>query len=54
MKVDSFFCFILSFWNFPNQITSYNAIDIFENLTMNRGALTWVESFWNYNAKVID
>ncbi len=24
------------------------------NLTMNRGALTWVESFWSYNAKVID
>jgi len=21
---------------------------------MNRGALTWVEMFWNYNAKVID
>jgi len=25
-----------------------------KNLTMNRGALTWVEFFWNYNAKVID
>jgi hypothetical protein len=47
------FCFILSCWNFPNQIISYNAIDIFENLTMNRGALTSVESFWSYNAKVI-
>jgi len=54
MKVDSLFCFILLCWNFPNQITSYNAIDIFENLTMNRGALTWVEFFWIYNAKVID
>jgi hypothetical protein len=54
MKVDSLFCFILSCWNFPNQITSYNAIDIFENLIMNRGASTWVEMFWSYNAKVID
>jgi hypothetical protein len=54
MKVDNLFCFILLHWNFPNQITSYNAIDIFENLTMNRGALYWVESFWCYNAKVID
>ncbi len=53
MKVDNLFCFILSCWNFLNQITSYNAIVIFENLTMNRGALTWVEMFWNYNAKVI-
>jgi hypothetical protein len=26
----------------------------FENLTMNTGALTWVEMFWSYNAKVID
>jgi hypothetical protein len=54
IKVDSLFCSIISCWNFPNQIISYNAIDIFENLTMNGGALTWVESFWNYNAKVID
>jgi hypothetical protein len=54
MKVDSLFCFILSYWNFPNQITSYNAIDIFKNLTMNKGTLTWVEFFWSYNAKVID
>jgi len=45
MKVDNFFCFILSRWNFLNQIISYNAIDTFENLTMNRGALTWVEIF---------
>jgi hypothetical protein len=29
-------------------------MDIFENLTMNRGALTWVEVFWSYHAKVID
>jgi hypothetical protein len=21
---------------------------------MNRGALTWVENFWSYNAKAID
>ncbi len=48
------FCFILSCWNFPNQITSYNAIDIFKNLTMNRGAQIWVEKFWSYNAKAID
>jgi len=54
MNVNNFFCFILSCWNFLNQIASYNAIDIFENLTMNRGALTWVEIFWSYNAKVID
>jgi hypothetical protein len=54
MKVDNLFYFILSCLNFPNQITSYNAIDIFENLTMNRGALNWVEMFWSYNAKVID
>jgi hypothetical protein len=53
MKLDSLFCSILSCWNFPNQITSYNAIDIFENLTKNRGALTLVEIFWSYNAKVI-
>jgi hypothetical protein len=31
MKVDSLFCFILLCWNFPNQITWYNIIDIFEN-----------------------
>ncbi len=54
MKVDYFILFILSCWNFLNQITSYNVIDIFENLTMNKGALTWVEMFWSYNAKVID
>jgi hypothetical protein len=54
MKVNNLFCFILSCWNLPIQIISYIAIDIFENLTMNRGALTWVEIFWNYNAKVID
>jgi hypothetical protein len=29
MKVDNLFRFILSCWNFLNQITSYNAIDIF-------------------------
>ncbi len=40
--------------SFLNQIASYNAIDIFENLIMNRDALTWVEIFWSYNAKVID
>jgi hypothetical protein len=54
MKVDNLFCFNLSSWNFPNQITLYNAIDIFENLTMNKGALSWVEDFSSYNAKVID
>ncbi len=54
MKVNNIFCFILSCWNFLNQITLYNAIDIFENLTMNKGALTWVEMFWSYNAKDID
>ncbi len=32
-----------------NQIASYNAMHIFENLTM-----TWVENFWSYNAKVIE
>jgi hypothetical protein len=45
MKVDSLFCFILLCSNFPNQITLYNAIDIFENLTMNKGAVIWVECF---------
>jgi hypothetical protein len=50
MKVDS--CFVLFYH--VEQITSNNAIDIFENLTMKRGALTWVEFFWSYNAKVID
>ncbi len=54
MKVDSLFCFVLSCWNFPSQIASCNAIDIFENLTLSRGALTWVGNFWSYNAKVID
>ncbi len=54
MNVNNLFCFILSCWDFSNQIASYNAIDIIENLSMNRGALTWVEFFWNYNAKVID
>jgi hypothetical protein len=39
---------------FPNQIASCNAIDIFENLTMNKGPLIWVEFFWNYNVHVID
>jgi hypothetical protein len=33
MNVNNFFCFILSCWDFSNQIASYNAIDIFENLT---------------------
>jgi hypothetical protein len=47
MKVDNLFYLILSCWNFLNQITSYNAIDIFENLTMNRDALIWVEMFWS-------
>jgi hypothetical protein len=45
MKVDSLFCFVLSCWNFPNQITLCNVIVIFENLTMSRGALTWVDIF---------
>jgi hypothetical protein len=54
MKVDNFVCFILSCWNFLNQITLCNVIDISKNLTMNKGALTWVEMFWNYNANVID
>jgi hypothetical protein len=27
---------------------------IFENLSMSKGALTWVEKFWSYNAKVVD
>jgi len=54
MMVDNLFCFILSCWNYSNQIVSYNAIDIFENLTMDRGASTWIEEFWSYNAKVID
>jgi hypothetical protein len=54
MKVDKKICFVLSCWNFPNQIASCNVIDIFETLIMSRGALTWVEIFWNYDAKVID
>jgi hypothetical protein len=54
MNVNILFCFILSCWNFSTQIASYNAIDIFENLTMNKGALTWAEKVWSYNAKVID
>jgi hypothetical protein len=48
------YIYLLLCWNFPNQIASYNAIDIFENLTMSTGALTWIENFWSYNAKVID
>jgi ribonucleotide reductase alpha subunit len=56
MKLNKFFlfCFVLSCWNFPNQIVSCNAIDIFENLTMSKDTLTWIEFFWNYYAKVID
>jgi hypothetical protein len=54
MKVDNLFCFVLSCWNFQSQTISCNAIDIFENLTLSRGALTWVENFWSHNAKVID
>jgi hypothetical protein len=54
MNVDNLFCFVLSCWDFWNQIAWFNEIDIFENLIMNRGALIWVESFWSYNAKVID
>jgi hypothetical protein len=54
MNVDILFCFVPSCWDFPNQIASCNVIDMFENLTMNKGALTWVENFWSYNAKVID
>ncbi len=45
MMVDNVFCFILLCSNFPNQITTYNVIDIFENLTMIRGALTWGKVF---------
>jgi len=45
MKVDNLFCSIVFCWNFPNQIISCNATNIFENLTMNKGALTWVEIF---------
>jgi hypothetical protein len=53
MKVDNFYK-KKSCWDFPNQIASCNAFDIFKNMTMNRGALTWVELFWSYDAKVID
>jgi hypothetical protein len=31
-----------------------NTIDIFENQTMSKGAMTWVENLWSYDAKVID
>jgi len=54
MKVDSLFCYVPSCWFFPNQIASSNVLNIFESLTMNRGALTWVHNFWSYDAKVID
>ncbi len=54
MRVYSLFWFVLSCWDFPTQIVSYNVIVIFENLTMSSGAVTWVENFWNYDAKVID
>jgi hypothetical protein len=36
------------------EIASCNAVDVFENLTMSRGALTWVDNVWSYNAKVLD
>jgi len=39
---------------FPKPNASCNAIDIFENLTLSKGALTWVENFSSYNAKIID
>jgi hypothetical protein len=54
MKVDSLFSFVLSCLDFPNQIASCNVIDIFENLILNWGALTWVGNFQSYNANVID
>jgi hypothetical protein len=54
MKIDNLFWFVLSCWDFLTQIVSYIAIDIFENLTMSRGVLSWVENFWNYNAKIGD
>jgi len=34
MKVDNLFYFVLSRWDFPNQIALCYVIDIFENLTM--------------------
>ncbi len=49
MKIDSFFFLVLFV-----EITSCNAIDIFENLTMSKGVLTWVENFWSYNETYID
>jgi hypothetical protein len=45
MKVDNLLFFNSIMLKFTKPITSYNAIDIFENLTMNRGGLTWVEMF---------
>jgi hypothetical protein len=54
MKVDNLFCFVLSCWDSLNQIASCNVINIFENLIMSWGALTWVENFQSYDAKVID
>jgi hypothetical protein len=54
MNVDSLICFVLSCSDFGNQIVWCNAIDIFENLIKDRGALIWVENFCSYDAKDID
>jgi hypothetical protein len=45
MNVDICFVLLYHVEISKNNASSYNAIDIFENLTMNRGALTWVENF---------
>jgi hypothetical protein len=55
VKVDNLFCFILSLVDISQiKLLHINAIDIFEDLTMNTGAMTWVEFFWSYNVKNID
>jgi hypothetical protein len=51
MKVNNLFCYF-----YCVEITQtklfHIMLDIFENLTMNTGALNWVEIFWSCNAKV--
>jgi hypothetical protein len=55
MKVDNLFLLILSQVDISQiKLLHIMLLDIFENLTMNTGAMSWVEIFWSYNVKNID
>jgi len=54
MKESSLFCFFVMLkspkpWHFMS-----HTLDIFGNLLMSKGALTWFETIWSYGVKAID